>query len=402
MSAEPAPTEVPKAPLSVLDKFMVVKKAENDPEPPSSEAVKPQNSEPQDPTRPLQEKSATITLPDPASRATASPSALSPKASENFRKLEESKLNAEKERDELKKQLAAFPSEKEALLKQVEDLKAAMAQQRENAGNVDGLQLTVESQQQKILELQRELKAAAVTRDPEFQDKYVHTKKFHQDILGDAASVAGIAKEEVDRSLRAGDEARLQEIREALPPKQQRQWDAALSKMEQIDQERQMAEKDAEKTYDQLQAQRVQRMKQAEEAMSQEDRKIGKTVLNGIYKSIPQIKDNEPLVQELHGMVEAISGGQGAEKWTKDTIISGLLMSRVYEGACANMHGIIEKLEADLKAEKEERGKLEGLMKSRGIPYGDGGGFTAPASKTANGFDPKVRLSDQIMVQRRS
>lgn len=379
-----------KSSFSVLDSFKVVKDGKEG----SEEADKAPDPSVQTPPEAVQTPSRTV-LPDPEKRAVAP---LSPKASENFRKLEESKTAAEKERDALKTQIQGFDSEKAALQKQIEEMKGLMGQQRENTQNADGLQLTVETQQQKIAELQRELKAAAVTRDPEFQDKFIHTKKFQQDLLSDFASIAGIAKDDVERSLRSGDESRLQEIRDSLPPKQQRGWDAALLKMEQIDQDRQMAEKDAEKTYDQLQAQRNAKAREAAQATQSEDRRIAKTVMRGIFDQVPALKENKDLSQELASMAEAISGGKGAEVWTKETIINGLMFRRIYENACAQQHGLIEKLETDLKAEKEERKKLEGALKTRGIPYGEGG-FNAPAP-AKGGFDSGRRLTDQIVVRK--
>lgn len=393
MSAEPviAPAipeasklaaEHPAHSLSILDSFKVVKDGEEVPQ----RGKEDNRSE------------TTLTEPQQTPERPQQAPVLSPKASENFRKLEESKKAAESERDATKAELSGFKTQLADKDKRIADLEATMAQQRSASGNVDGLKLTVEEQAQQIRALQQELKAADVKRDPEFVDKYVNGRKFQEDTLADVASLVGAQKEDVHRALRMGDETKLSEIREALTPQQQRRWDVALMERERIDLERERAEKDADKTWEQLQKQRAEGFKAQQVQIASENRRMARSVMGSILEKVPDLKENRTITDQMQEIAEGLSGGKGSEHWPKDKIIESVMMGRVYETACAGMNTRIQELEGKLKTETEERKKVEGILKSRGIPYSDTAGFQAVAERPpVNGSG---RLVDSIVVRK--
>jgi DNA repair exonuclease SbcCD ATPase subunit len=391
MSAEPIQSEekpLTHQPFSILDSLVIPSKEERDPK-----MAKPQEPAQEGAPAPTPERLVPVKSPTPQP-----PAPMSPKAHENFKRVEKEKTEALEARKAAEAQLETFKTQVAEREKRIQDLEATMQQQRANTGNVDGLQATLQERDQTIRALQQELKAAAITRDPEFVDRYVNGRKFQEETLADLGTAVGMTKDVVHQIIRMGDESKLAEIRDALPPAQQRRWDAALLKREQIALEREQAEQNADKTWEQMQKQRQEGFQAQQAQIAHENRRLAKTVMGGILEKVPELKENRIINEHLSQIAEGISGGKGSEHWPKEKIVESVMMSKVYETACAGMNSRIQELEGKLKTETEERQKVESILKSRGIPYSDSAGFqsTAPAKAAT-----PTRLSDQIVVNRR-
>src|SRR5690606_26465212 len=122
--------------------------------------------------------------------------------------------------------------------------------------------------QQQLAELQKELQAVSLERDPEFNARYEQPRQQLTGMLKEMATSAGVDEKEFQRAL--ADPERLYEIRESLQHRDQVRWDAALLNIEQINIQRNLPLQNKEQTYQQLQQQRenewkTQRQKQLEQ-----------------------------------------------------------------------------------------------------------------------------------------
>ena len=252
---------------------------------------------------------------------------MSPKAHENFKRVEKEKNDALEARKAAETQAETFKTQVAEREKRIQDLEATMAQQRANTGNVDGLQATLQERDQTIRALQQELKAAAITRDPEFVDRYVNRREFQEETLADLGTAVGSRKR---------------------PFTPQSAWATSpswpRSGMRCRRRSGAVGSRAPEARADSLEREQAERMRTRLGAM-QKQRQEGlrpsrpsrarKPELGeadpGDISGLPESRKTGIVNDHLANIAEGFPGGNGSKDWRKDKIVEPVMMVKVYE-----------------------------------------------------------------------
>lgn len=305
---------------------------------------------------------------------------------ENFKRLEEAKTAAEKERDTLRQEVESFK-------KRSTDLEQTLAKARERDGNVAGLELTIQKQTQELDEMRREVKAASLQRDPEFREKYETGRNFHADRLIELGQQAGATKEDMQRLVRAGDADRLAEVASSLPPGQQARFMAALTEIERLDSQREQELKNAEGLWERLQREKQEKQRQNVLQQNAGYRQIGHKAVERLFNEIPGIKENEQLRTEALAAVDGVAGFGNSEKWTPENMMGNIALAQIMVPINLAQQTIIQHRDEEITALKEEKERLEATIKSHGFDDSEPG-------FGGNGREPEeyVSLGSRIKV----
>lgn len=201
-----------------------------------------------------------------------------PKMSENarteFQKLEKKWKQAEADRDTFKKQFDSLKSEAETLrsaAKEVEDARSELERVKKEKDVIHS-----------------QLKAASIERDPDFKKRFDGEILAHQEQMLSAAVSAGTSREDFIQALRVGNEAALEEIREALPPHQQRAWDSHRIDIEKIAHQRQDALRDADQTWGQMEEERQKAFEADEQRRSSKNSATARSIVDEFWNGLPE------------------------------------------------------------------------------------------------------------------
>lgn len=274
---------------------------------------------------------------------------LSPKARDNFAKLEEAKKAAEAERDKLK---AEFDSTNTKLKEYEEKLKTAP--------NAEEFTAKEQKYQQQLAEFDQKLREVALEKHPAFIQQFDQPKQFLQNQLKDLAVSAGATPEDFQRAVKLGMSEKLDEIRELLPTHAQRRWDAALTQMETVELQRQQALENGSSTMEQIQRRQQEEIQAWQAKTLQENISLARKLADEPFEKIEALKDNDDLRQQVRSTLEAIAGGKGSENWGKEQIMREFAASVVQRNLLQTQHQVIEGKDKELA---ETKAKLEELEK---------------------------------------
>jgi hypothetical protein len=291
---------------------------------------------------------------------------MSPKARDNFARLEENLKQQEAARQAAEAKLQEYESKyktdtesKDSRLKELEE-KLALA-------NPDDFTAKEKKYQQELNDLRGELKLVALERDPEFIARYDAPRTHLQNVLQDIAVSSGVTPEDFQRALRLGQEDRLEEIRENLQPSDKRKYDAALLQIEQVNMQRDMALKDKETTYNQINQQRQQQYQQVNQERTQNQIAMARKLAQEPFEKIDGLPSE--LKAEVEQTLVALAGGEGSDKYNVETIMREFAASVVQRRILQGQHQAIEakdtkiqELEAKLKEREEFIQKQYGSM----------------------------------------
>lgn len=333
--------DAPKS-ISVLDKLFTVNRGQLTAD--QAEVAPQEDAKIVEQVNPAETKIVAKTEPAPN---------LSPKARENFAKLEEAKKAAETERDRLKTEFEATQTK----LKEYEE-------KLKTAPNPEEFTAKERQYQEQLQTLQNELKFAALERDPDFVAKFETPRAALQQTLQDMALSTGASQEDFQRAVKLGLSDRLDEIRESLPSHAQRRWDAALTQIESVQLQKELALKDRDRTYEEILQQRNQHWQQEASKnanqLLQQNINLAHRLADEPFEKIEALKDNEELRQEVRSTLEAIAGGKGADKWNAEQLMREFAASVVQRHILQTQHQLIEGTQkelADTKAQLEEAKK---------------------------------------------
>jgi len=273
------------------------------------------------------------------------------KARENFARLEAAKKEAED-------RAAKIQTEYEATQQRLKEL-----EEKANSTNVVEYQQREEAYKQQLAELQGQFKTIALERDPEFVAKYDQPRQEIFGTLKAMATARGSSESDLVRSF--GSPEKLWEIRESLEPWEQHKWDAAMTQMEQINMQRDMALKNRDQTLREIEQRRSDEANQFYQKRVQDNIAIARKVAAEPFEKIEAFKDDEELKGQVTSTLEAIAGGKGAENWTPDKIMQSVAASLVQQKILKTQNDIIEASAAEVKSRDEKIAELEARLKER-------------------------------------
>lgn len=318
----------------------------------------------------------------------------------NWRALNAAKTEIENERNDLRTKF-------ETTSKEMEELRAKLTQAEEQLKNRVPeqdfdlqKQFTEREQQyiQQIEELKTHLRAADITRDPEFVAKYDNGRQ----------SKVALLKQIAGKDFDPADEYQIQEIRDSLDAPRQRKFDAALIQLEQLDLERQEAINNAPKTYEQLQQRRQQQFMEIQKQELGKRLNLRNTVWENLTKTNETLAQDEELRNAVYERLEGLAGGKGAEAWTEENIMGNVAAATILGKLTHVQHQVIqgkdqelETVRKELETVKKEKEELDKFVKSRygGLPSSE----TPSSSAPTNGMDldPKRPMYEQIQIRTR-
>lgn len=285
---------------------------------------------------------------------------LSPKGQENFAKVRESLKQREAEIAERDAKIKAFEeresqlkSEQEATQNRIKELESKLS-----TANPEDFTAKEQKYQQELESLRGELKLISLERDPEFVSRFDKPKEMLHASLQELAQHVQVSPEDFQRAVRFGNEEKLDEIREALTPHLQRKWDAALTQIEQINLQREIALKNKEETYREISTKRQQEHAQLLNQRHQQTLALAEQLAREPFEKFDAFREDQQLQSEVRSKLIALAGGQGAETMTPEQIMREFAASVVQRKVLQTQHQIIESTKAEneeLKAKLKER-----------------------------------------------
>jgi len=342
----------PQAPQSLLANIRVLGRAQDAPntpeattpvEPPKDPVGEPQKPEepvtPEDPKPEPKPEVKPEVKPDPTT-------GMSEKASARFRNMEKHKVEAEQERDRVKKELDAQKAEFETLKKQASELER------------------ISKDAQKAIEeaktYKEQLRAASIERDPEFQKQYNGQIISKQTQMMELAVSAGTDRNEFIRAINSGDEDALEGFRDSLPASKQRLWDAHRVDIEKLAYERTEAVKNSDKTWAQMEEDRKRRAAEEQEHMRFENMQIAHEAVEALWKEIPDMeKVDMETKEEIETWLKSASSVLNAPREHREHILKNLAVGAIAFRAVGGQAQEITRLNETIAAKDKELEELQ-------------------------------------------
>lgn len=276
----------------------------------------------------------------------------SSKTRENFDRLSTEARKAREERDRLQKEH--------------EEARKRLAEYEEKLKNPvvpEDLQKQLQEREAKLQELQNELRFVNLERDPEF------VARFSTDHLTGAmkelAQSAGVEEAAFQRALRNGNEDQLADIRDSLQPAQQRRWDAALLQMEQVNLQKQQALQNRDRTWAEIQQAREQQWQQQVQMQTKENISLAEQTFQKMVEITPLFQEDEEAKEQARKVAIAMAGGEGADKFTKETILQWGMANVALARAKKLQDEVIEGQQSKITEYEEKMKELESKLKER-------------------------------------
>lgn len=271
---------------------------------------------------------------------------------ENFKKLEDSRKAIEKERNEARTQAL----ELQTRIQQLE----IVAQQAEAKGKgADQLQQQLENAYRELNDTRQTLKAASIERDPEFIEQFVKRRERVMSDVKQLALASGATEDAFERALKFGDEDQLQEWRGALNPAQQRQWDARMLQVEQIDMQRQEAVENSDKTWQQLQQRQAKAYEEHASNITRQNLQLAANVENSFWTQFPNLNEHEELKDSVRVALKGLAGGEGADQWTPEHIMRQVGFATILSHAVQSQKRVIDTAQEEIAKRDTEIAELK-------------------------------------------
>lgn len=159
-------------------------------------------------------------------------------------------------------------------------------------------------------EYQKELRAAALVRDPEFQRKYAEPIKTALVTMQEA--LTGIAEpSEVQKAISQWNEAQFAEWNESLPLAQKMRFNAAYMEAVRLDNQRTAELSDSEKAWEELSKSRQSEQERQQKLYLEALRGDTKSVLTELSDSQEIFKNDPELQKEVEGLLNRATGLEG-------------------------------------------------------------------------------------------
>lgn len=290
------------------------------------------------------------------------------KARENFERLEKAK----KEQEERANRLQA---EYEAAQNKLKEYEEKLAKQP--TFNPEEFTKKEQEYQQRVTELQQKLQAVSLEHSPEFIEKYEQPRQHLQGVLKELATNAGIDEKEFQRAL--NDPDRLIEIRDSLQPREQYRWDAAVFNLEQANLNRELALKNWQQTYQNIQRDQEETWKTQRQRQLEQNLSIAKQVAEQSIETAVFAKEDPEIQAAVRNALTGLAGGEGAEQWTAEAIMKHVAAAKLQTPIIQKQHELIQNQTAEIEELKKKLSEHEEFIKKQ---YG-----SLPSTTPSNGED---------------
>lgn len=199
---------------------------------------------------------------------------------------------------------------------------------------------------------QQELRAAALQRDPEFQQKYNAPIKTAIDRMAQAFLAAGADKNEVSAAVAQWNEEKFGEWMEGMPVAQKLQAQSAYMRAVELDNQRQAELRNADKGWEELQKQRQDNEERGRKAYLDTLRADKRAVLDAMLEKEGIFKGDPKLQEETEALIDRLAGLNG-DKMSPRQIIEMTANSHVL----ARHFQKVDKERTELTVKVEELSK---------------------------------------------
>lgn len=286
-------------------------------------------------------------------------SQMSPKARENFARMEEAR---KKDRETYQSELEKLRTETKV---EIEAREAKIKEYEERQSKLSTLTPEeITRRDQEIDKLKGELKFVALERDPDFISRYVTPKAQLMESLKELNS-GTFPVEDLERAVKRGDQDKVDELRDSLQPRDQRRFDATLLQLEQVDIQKDLALKNRDTTYQQILQQRQETQKASMEERFNQNLRLAREVAMEPFEKVPGLKEDAALLQEVQSSLTALAGGEGAEKWDPRAIFQRVAASFVQTKILMTQHEQLQEKDAALAEKNKKIEELESFITSK-------------------------------------
>lgn len=315
------------------------------------------------------------------------------KARENFAKLEDAKKQesearkaAEDRLKELEKQLKSESEQRDTRIRELETKLSEI--------NPDDFTAKEQRYQQELTQLRSRLQMVDLQHEPEFIRKYEEPKQYHQGLMEELAVSSGVAAEDFRKSL--GNPQKMEEIRDSLEPFQQREWDAQMILIRQVESQRKLALKNPDTVYEEINQQRSKQIQEQQGQLLQRNLHLARTVGNEPFEKFDFLKERTDLKQQINQTLTALAGGEGADRFTPESIFREITASIVQRDFLSQQAKTIEAKEVEIAELKKTLAERESFIQEKhgSIPRNEVNG-TEKEKPKVNG-----RIWEEIIVKR--
>lgn len=288
------------------------------------------------------------------------PKAPSPKARENFAKLEENLKQEAELRKAAEARVKEFEQREATLKAETETTQSRIKELEQKLSIANPEEFTVKEQkyQQELEKLREEFKLVALERDPDFISRFDTPKVHLHAKLQDMAALIQVSNEDFQRAVKLGQEDKLWEIRESLPDQLKPKWDAARIQIEQVDLQRELALKNKDQTYQEMTQKRQAEYQSQLAQKAQQNIALARQIALEPFEKMPFLKDNAELQSQVRRNVEALAGGEGADQFSVERIL------RDQAAFTVNQH-ILELQSQALQSKDTQIQELQAKLKER-------------------------------------
>jgi hypothetical protein len=272
---------------------------------------------------------------------------------QNFARLEKEKKEAVEKAAKLESDYLAA----QARLKELEE--------RSSQFNPEDFQKQLQEREERLALLQNELKTVALERDPDFIAKYDRPQIQLQDDLKELAVSTGVTAEEFQRAFKMGLVDRMEEIRESLPPHQQRAWDARITEIERVKIQRELALKNRDQSFEEITQTRHKAQIERANQLTNQNLQIARQVALEPFEKIEILKEDKELQTQVKTTLEAIAGGNGAENWSTDKILRQVAASVVLPRILEMQGAALQERDTKLAQLQKELDEANDFIKSK-------------------------------------
>jgi len=273
-------------------------------------------------------------------------------------------------RDEARKQWEAEKAEREKLIKELEDLK--------KRPDPKEFQEKLAQTEKEKLEIQRQLQAAALERDPEFQKEYDSKINGQAKVMLSLLESAGVAGADAKAAVGAWNERFFAEQMEGMDALTKVKFQGAWAEAERLHNERQGKIAQAESTWQERQKQQQEQIsKQAEEQQRQLHAERDSLIKE--FSDMEGLRGQEDL---LKGAAEAVNQ---SFTYTPRQLMHQVATAHLLSKAVLQKDSVIQELQEKLtKLEKENADNKAFIKEQHGsVPrIGPSNGDEPPADKT--------------------
>jgi hypothetical protein len=231
--------------------------------------------------------------------------------------------------------------------------------------------------EKKAQEYQAELRRSNLARDPEFQAKYSKPITAGMERMIANLTEAGIDPKEAHKAVAAWNVNQFSEWAASIPPANAWEFQAAYTRVRELDDQRQQELQDSEKAWTNLQSQRQQEAQRQQETYFESLRNDKKTILDELSKD-EYFKANTDLRDETSSFLDRAAGLNGEKLGSRELmaeLAKSRVLSRQHAETVQKLTELQEKLAATEKTLSERDDfikRVNGSLPSPGPTVGNG------------------------------